>query len=95
MAPKCILQNIIAKTWRKHGLLQHLSPIHTSTYAAAEKQNPTSTKPPLRKARLYYIYIYIERERDIHTYTYTHIHIYIHMYIYIYIYIYTHVKTNS
>ena len=23
-APKCMLQTIVARTWRKHGLLQHL-----------------------------------------------------------------------
>ena len=51
-APKCILQDIMARSWRRHGLLQHPSPRHTpKTYTAVEIQNPTSTKPPLRKAR--------------------------------------------
>ena len=55
-APKRVVQNVVARTWHRHGLLQHLSPGHTSKYKATEIRNTISTtEAPLSL----YIYIYI------------------------------------
>ena len=51
-APKCILQHTVARTWCKHGLLQHPSPGHTSKYKATEIQKtPYLLNPLLEQKR--------------------------------------------